>query len=87
MNAVAEYYGYANPWYVNPGNIFYKTNNRAPHALITDGYGGECLGVNDDYINNCNYGAAGHLLEHIYGRLNPPSSSGSDRFDPGVRPR
>jgi hypothetical protein len=76
MDAVAGYYGhYVDP--VNPGNVFYKTNNHAPHALVTAGYGGKCLGSNTKYINNCNYDAARHLLEHIYGSLNPPSNSSS----------
>ena len=72
MNAVAGYYDH----YANHDHVFYKTNNRAPHALVTDDYGGACLGFNNDYINNCNYDIAGRLLEHIYGRLNSPSSSG-----------
>lgn len=71
MNAVNDYYEH----YVNPGNVFYKNNNRAPHALVTDSYGGACLDANHDYVNNCNYDMAGRLLEHIYGRLNPRSSS------------
>ena len=71
MDAVARYYRS----YVDPGNVFYKTNNRAPHALVTDGSGGPCLDFKAPYINNCNYDAAGHLLEHIYGRLNGPGNS------------
>jgi poly(3-hydroxybutyrate) depolymerase len=73
MNALAAYYEH----YVDAGNIFYKTNSRAPHALVTDGYGGQCLGVNPDHINNCNYDSAGRLLEHIYGHLTQPGSDGS----------
>ena len=71
MNAVDAYYRN----YAASGNVFYQTDNRAPHALVTDNYGGPCLGVNAKYINNCGYDAAGHLLQHIYGRLNPPDSS------------
>lgn len=78
MNAVADYYQhYVDPSNVNPGQIFYQINSHAPHALITNNYGGKCLGSNAKYINNCNYDAARHLLEHIYGQLNPPSSSSS----------
>jgi len=81
MDAVAQYYGH----YTYPANIFYKTNNHAPHALVTANYGGPCLALNPDFINNCGYDAAGRLLEHIYGRLNAPASgsaSGSIRaFD------
>jgi poly(3-hydroxybutyrate) depolymerase len=73
MNAVAGYYDQ----YVNHDHVFYKTNHHAPHALVTDDYGGACLGFNDQYINNCGYDAAGRLLEHIYGRMNPRSGSAS----------
>jgi len=71
MNTVNTYYRN----YAAPGNVFYQTDNRAPHALITNGYGGPCLGVNAKYINDCGYDAAGYLLQHIYGYLNPPTSS------------
>ena len=75
MEALARYYEhYVNPGNVNSGNLFYQTDNHAPHALVTNDYGGVCLGFNDEWINNCHYDAAGHLLEHIYGRLNPRSS-------------
>jgi Esterase PHB depolymerase len=72
MNAVAGYYQN----YIDPSNIFYKTNSPAPHALITNDYGGQCLSIDHDFINNCSYDMAGRLLQHIYGRINPPSSSG-----------
>ena len=76
MDGVALYYDhYLNPNNINSGNVFYQTDNRAPHALVTDGYGGPCLGVNNEWINNCQYDSAGHLLAHIYGSLNPASKN------------
>ena len=72
MDAVALYYAH----YVDAGNIFYKNNNHAPHALVTDNYGGPCLGFNSEFINNCGYSIAGHLLRHIYGALNQRTSGG-----------
>ena len=72
MNAVDEYYRH----YANSGNVFYQIDNHAPHALITNGYGGPCLGVNAKYVNDCQYDAAGQLLKHIYGDLALPSSTG-----------
>lgn len=69
MDSVAEYYNHYR------GNVFYKTNNHAPHALVSNGTTNPCLGVNHDFINNCNYDAAGLLLQHIYGRMNAPSTS------------
>jgi poly(3-hydroxybutyrate) depolymerase len=70
MDAVALYYAH----YVDAGNIFYKNNNHAPHALVTDNYGGPCLGFNSEFINNCSYNMAGHLFRHIYGALNQRNS-------------
>ena len=74
---------YINAGNVNSGNVFYKTNNHAPHALVT-GDGGPCLSFNAQWINDCKYDAAGLLLEHIYGVLNPPGktlSSSPQAFD------
>ena len=76
MDALALYYDhYINPGNVNSGNVFYQTDNHAPHAVVTDDYGGTCLGFNDEWINNCHYDAAGRLLKHIYGNLNPRASA------------
>lgn len=75
MNAVDQYYeNYINPNNVNSGNVFYQISNPAPHAIVTANYGGKCLAFHPNYISNCGYDAAGLLLQHIYGRLNPPSS-------------
>lgn len=78
MDAVAKYYDHYG------SNVFYKTNNRAPHALLSNETSNPCLGTNREFVNNCNYDAAGLLLQHIYGRLNAPSTtlSGSvQKFD------
>ena len=78
MDSVAKYYNH----YL--GNVFYKTNNHAPHALVSNDTTNPCLHVNHDFVNNCNYDAAGLLLQHIYGRLNAPSgalSSSVKKFD------
>ena len=80
MNAVAKYYEH----YVGRVNVFYQTDNHAPHGLITDGRGIGCFDFRAPYINDCKYDAAGHLLQHIYGRLNPPgtaSTSSLKTFD------
>lgn len=36
------------------------------HSQITDFYGNECTKLGEPYINNCNYDAAGAILQHIY---------------------
>ena len=73
MDAVNEYYKN----YLNSGNVFYQISNPAPHAIVTDKFGGPCLKFDDRFINNCGYDAAGLLLQHIYGRLNPRSGKRS----------
>jgi hypothetical protein len=76
MDSVAKYYEN----YVNVGNVFYQTENRAPHALITAGYGITCLDFRTPYINDCQYDAAGFVLKHIYGSLNPPNKKLTGSF-------
>ena len=69
MDAVARYYSH----YLS--NVFYKINNHAPHALPSNEINHPCLGTNSDFVNNCNYDAAGLLLQHIYGRLDAPGTT------------
>jgi poly(3-hydroxybutyrate) depolymerase len=57
--------------YVDSGNIFYKNDLAAEHAQPTDFFGNPCNVRNDPFINNCNYDAAGELLQSIYGTLRP----------------
>lgn len=75
---------------VNPGVVqklleYYKTfiptNNiktefdiKSDHAMITNSYGNQCNFYGSPYINNCNYDAAGIMLNFIYGTLNTPVS-------------
>ena len=42
---------------------------------ITDDYGNKCNILSSPYINNCNYSAAYHLLQQIYGDIKPSNSS------------
>jgi hypothetical protein len=79
MDTVAKYYDH----YISSENVFYKTNNHAPHTLVSD-YGAKCLASNAQWLNNCSYDAAGFLLKHIYGYLKPPKntlSSSPQAFD------
>jgi poly(3-hydroxybutyrate) depolymerase len=44
MDALALYYDhYLNPGNVNSGNVFYQTDNHAPHAVVTDDHGGSTI--------------------------------------------
>jgi len=52
-------------------NIAYKKDTPAQHAMPTDFFGNACGNLGTPYINNCNFDAAGELLNWIYGGLNP----------------
>jgi poly(3-hydroxybutyrate) depolymerase len=60
--------------YTDAGNIYYKNNLNAGHAMVTSSYGTTCTASGGKYVNNCGYDAAGLLLEHIYGALNPKNT-------------
>jgi poly(3-hydroxybutyrate) depolymerase len=45
----------------------------AGHAMVTEDAGNkECAATKDPYINDCDYDAAGELLKHLLGPLQPP---------------
>jgi hypothetical protein len=67
VDALYAYYQH----YVAAGNIYYQDNLNAAHAQITDGYGQSCNTTGGEFINNCGYDAAGNILQHIYGKLQP----------------
>src|SRR5262245_2925694 len=66
MDDLSTYYRH----YITAERIFYKNAMAAEHAMPTDFFGNPCTTRNDPYINNCNYDAAGQLLQWIYGSLN-----------------
>src|SRR5262245_46920347 len=60
--------------YINAERIFYKNDVAAEHAMPTDFFGNLCATRADPFISNCNYDAAGQLLQWIYGTLNPKNT-------------
>jgi hypothetical protein len=70
MNDLQSYYGH----YVAALNIHYKHDLDAQHAMPTDSFGNACQTLGDPYINDCNFDAAGELLQWIYGSLKPRST-------------
>ena len=48
----------------------------AGHAMVTNRAGNACVTSEPPYINHCGYDAAGALLGHLLGRLEPPSEQG-----------
>ena len=70
MDDLVTYYRH----YIAAANISYKNDIAAEHAMPTDFFGNSCPTRGDPFINNCNYDAAGQLLQWIYGNLNPKTT-------------
>lgn len=65
---------YAN--YIDPRNIFYKNNQNAGHAMVTNRSSHQgCSATASPFMNNCGVDAAGEMLAHFYGRLNAKATT------------
>lgn len=60
--------------YLPEHHVFFKDNLRAGHSQVTLDSGGACDLTGGEFISDCDYDAAGVLLQHIHGRLNPRNS-------------
>jgi len=70
MDDLSTYYRH----YIAAANISYKKDMAAEHAMPTDFFGNPCATRDDPFINNCDYDAAGQLLQWIYGELHPKNT-------------
>ncbi len=70
-DALQAYFARFTPAYL----IFYQDTYAAGHALVTERFGGACDATGQPFINDCDYDAAGKLLQHIYGRLAAPDEA------------
>jgi len=52
----------------------------AGHAMATQGAGNACGATEPPYLNDCGYDAAGMLLKHLLGILDPPSATAGGRL-------
>lgn len=55
-------------------NIRYVNDIEAGHNFPTRGYGNDCTSTEPPFIGDCDYDAAGELLQHLYGRLEAPAA-------------
>ena len=67
MDALREYYRHL----AGEEDVYYRDNLGAGHAQITRDFGAACDATGGRFINDCDFDAAGALLQHIYGRLEP----------------
>jgi len=66
--------------YVPSKNIKTVYNIPSDHAFITSNYGNDCSFLGLPYINNCQYDAAGEILQFMYGDLNSPVTPNPSNF-------
>jgi len=52
----------------------------AGHAMVTEDYGQACGKTAPPFLNDCDFDAAGALLAHLHGRLEPASTSRAGRL-------
>lgn len=71
VDALKAYYLH----FISPEHIRYETGINANHAMITAGFGNPCTAFAAPFLNNCQYDAAGNLLQQIYGPLTPPAEA------------
>lgn len=74
VDQVLEFYKAAN---VPEKNIKYEKNINAGHAIIVDETQTPCSDTASPYINDCDFEQSDKILEHIYGKLKPPSAKGA----------
>jgi poly(3-hydroxybutyrate) depolymerase len=78
VDRLHEYYRF----FTAPANVAYRrdTEREAQHAMITEDYGNACGFEGEPYINDCDFDAAGALLRHIYGALEPAVAAPDDNL-------
>jgi len=57
--------------FISPGNIQFVNDLETGHNFPTSNNGTDCDATESPFIGNCNYDAAGILLQQLYGDLEP----------------
>ena len=76
MDALQRFYGE----YVPADSTVFVRGVKAGHGMVTQDYGGSCAATAAPYINDCDFDAAGKLLAHLYGPLQPAIDHPSGRL-------
>ena len=61
--------------FVPAENIRYVNDVEVAHTFPTRGHGNECASTTSPFIGDCDYDAAGEILEHLYGKLEKPTEN------------
>lgn len=68
VQALKDYYA----TFVGADRIRFETGIEAVHAMVTTDFGNPCATFSAPFINDCDYDAAGAILQQAYGPLSPP---------------
>jgi poly(3-hydroxybutyrate) depolymerase len=63
-----------------PDRLALVKDRPAGHAMVTESVGGACPVTAPPFINDCDFDAAGALLGHLLGPLDPPAAKESGRI-------
>jgi poly(3-hydroxybutyrate) depolymerase len=63
-----------------PDAVVLVSDRPAGHAMVTVSAGGACPVTAPPFINDCDYDAAGELLKHLLGPLEPPAAKETGRI-------
>jgi poly(3-hydroxybutyrate) depolymerase len=74
VDVLADYYQH----FVTDAAFAYEKLEGAGHAMITLDRGNPCGQSRSPFISDCDFDAAGALLSHIYGSLNPRAAAAPD---------
>jgi len=77
VDAARQFYALYKP---PAGNLALVADRPAGHAMVTEGAGAACETTAPPYINDCDYDAAGELLKHLLGALEPPAAKETGRI-------
>ena len=64
--------------FMSPAQVVFVNDIDVVHGMPTVSTGHACDTFAAPFLNACNYDAAGVLLEHLYGPLNPPVEASSE---------
>jgi len=60
--------------FIPADQILYVKDMEAGHGFPAQGHGSECSAMQPPFVIDCNYDAAGELLQHLYPDLDPPGT-------------
>merc|ERR1712146_583107 len=81
MHKLQTYYEH----YVTNGNITTEYTVDSAHGMPTLDYGNPCSLQGEPYIQKCEYDGAGHILQTLYGTLNPRGPPRTATSSPLIR--